>query len=278
LEEAITDAIATIHKLGLTMTQAKIYVALAANDVLSISDLSKLSKVHRTDVYRVVKELEKKGLVNRIIAHPILFKAMPLEECVDTLLQKRDETECRLRKEALKLRSNFKVTTENGRNPPHSKFILIPSCRAIKEIGNAIDKTQKSAEILLSSMRFTRGIFDFSNSIKKSWSRGVKWRMIIHKKEESEAFWDGVNFFAKNSLCQIKFATDEPLNVIGIYDQEEVFIIDNPKVGLTESAALWSDNLGLINLAKDHFERVWKQGTTYRYNGKKATRNILDQI
>ena len=62
------------------------------------------------------------------------------------------------------------------------------------------------------------------------------------------------------------------------YDQKELLIAENPEMGFAESPALWSDNPGLIYLAKDHFERAWNKGRKYQYNEKKKSTNTIDQI
>jgi sugar-specific transcriptional regulator TrmB len=257
----MTKAVNIINKLGLTNSQAKVYVILAAHGSLDVANISKLSEVHRTDLYRVAKELEKKGLVERIIANPTMFKAVPLDVCLDILLQEKEAKFRKLRKEALKLRRTFISKTRKKKPTEESKFILVPPRRVVERITQSIDETKKKADLVISSMRFIKGMFEFSDNMRKSWDRGAKWRIVIYKDEDSKDFWKWIKFCKKTQLCQIKFTAEEPRNVIGIYDQKQVFILDNPKLGLTDSPALWSSNLGLIRLASDQFERKWKRGS-----------------
>jgi sugar-specific transcriptional regulator TrmB len=256
----LEKAIATLQELGLTLLQAKVYVALINHGTLSVGDLSKFSKVHRTDVYLVVKELEKNGLLERIIANPMMFKAMPLKEVVDLLLQMRSKENRQIRKEAAELKRMYKAEIRGEKDTGESKFSLIPARRVVDRIRETIDQTLKNVDQVITSMRFTREMLAFAENMEKSWSRGVRWRIAIHE-EENEAFWDNVKFCRSNKLCQIRFVVNPPLDVMGIYDQKEIFIIANPKLGLARSPALWSNNPELIYIASDHFERVWSQGT-----------------
>jgi sugar-specific transcriptional regulator TrmB len=260
LDESMTKAVNIINELGFTNSQARAYVTLAAYGSLGVVDISKLSEVHRTDLYRVIKELERKGFVERIISHPTMFEAAPLDVCLDFLLQEKEAKLRKLRNEVLELKRTFVFKTGKKKPAGESKFILVPGRRVVERIIQSIDETEKSAELIISSLRFIKGMFAFSDNVKKSWDRGVKWRMVIYKDGESKNFWKWIKLCKKTQSCQIKFTAEEPRNVIGIYDQKQVFIIDNPKLGLTDSPALWSSNLGLIRLASDQFEIEWKRG------------------
>ena len=268
MDEMITNAVKLMNELGFTNSQARVYVALAANGNSGVANLAKLSDVHRTDLYRVVKELEKKGFVERIIANPTMFSAIPLDVCLDILMQERAKEFRQLRKEVIELKRTFVSKTKNKKPSEQSKFVLVPGRRVVEKIGKSIDDTEKNADLFISSMRFIRGMFAFSDNMKKSWDRGVKWRMVIYKDGDSQDFWKWIKFCRKTQLCQIKFTAEEPRNVIGIYDEKQVFILDNPKLGLTDSPGLWSSNVGLIQLAKDQFNRKWKQGSKSLTTGR----------
>ena len=103
----------TLTGLGLKLVQAKVYVALAKSGPLSVREISVLSKVPRTDLYRILEELEKKGLAERVIATPTKFKATPLVDCINMLLQRRREESLELEKKAFKLQHDHQMVTNN---------------------------------------------------------------------------------------------------------------------------------------------------------------------
>lgn len=80
--------------LGLTLCQAKVYLALCNFGVLDAKSIAKYADVPRPDVYRVVNELEKSGLIDRNLSRPTTFQALELDRGIDILLKKRrEETE-----------------------------------------------------------------------------------------------------------------------------------------------------------------------------------------
>ena len=83
------ETIKILMNLGLTCLQAKTYLVLTTLKEAEAKKISKISNIARQDIYRIMPELEKVGLVERIISTPTLYKAIPLKEGSFVLFQKR---------------------------------------------------------------------------------------------------------------------------------------------------------------------------------------------
>ncbi len=258
------EATQTLHDLGLTIVQAKVYLTLAKSESLTISGIADISKVPRTDLYRVIKELEDRGIVERILAHPVQFKAIPLAECFLLLLQRRTENTNEYRSRAIKLlkdkrsQSNF-IASKTKEN----RFILVPSNRVVDRIAKAIDSAQSDIDLILSWSRFSRGAFVYLENMNRSLAKGVKCRIVFEKAEKERISPQQLQLL-KSPNCQLKSINRLPKTVLGIYDNREVFIVENPAAQLTASPALWSNNASLIALAKDFFETLWPTASEIR--------------
>jgi sugar-specific transcriptional regulator TrmB len=80
----------TLRELGLSLLQAKVYLALVKLGTHStVKAISICSKVARQDVYRTITELREFGLVEMVIGNPALFRAIPLQETVSILMEKK---------------------------------------------------------------------------------------------------------------------------------------------------------------------------------------------
>ena len=105
---------------GVTNTQAKIYIGLNALGVASASEIASLSEVRREEVYRVMPELEKVGLVTRKLETPRRFLAIEAKTALKTLINSRRKTmekeitNLRQKKAALiaQLKTTTRLTTE----------------------------------------------------------------------------------------------------------------------------------------------------------------------
>ena len=251
------EVLPTLIKLGLTLVQAKVYIALTSSDALTIQKLSDVSGVARTDLYRVMKELQNEGVVEKILVNPTQFKATPMDQVLNHLIQKRNKESLEIKKKTLALKRELKKKPQNNTTKLVPKFILIPSKRAPDRIGEAIDNANKSINLAVSWSRFSRGLNFFTDKLKKSWTKKVKWRIILEMPPDTNHSLDHIQFCRKNSSCEVRFIPPPIKTITGIYDQKELFIIENPAVGISNSPALWTNNKSLLSLAKDYFDILW---------------------
>lgn len=78
-----------LSRYGLTTVQARVYYVLLQLGETSSTNISRELSVHRSEVYRVLRELEKKGVVIERSGRPTLFRPLPPEECLNLLLRER---------------------------------------------------------------------------------------------------------------------------------------------------------------------------------------------
>jgi hypothetical protein len=133
----------------------------------------------------------------------------------------------------------------------------VPRSRIINSIGEALEKTQKSVDLILSQLRFSKSFVLFLDKIEKSCSQGVKWRLITEKPDGGKPFWNQIAYLKAKPSCQIRFLTTSPPTNLGIYDGKEVFVFENPTESIDGSPALWSNNKSLISIMIDYFDILW---------------------
>ena len=246
--------------LGLTLVQAKVYWALAKSGSLKTSAISKISKVAQPDVYRSLSKLQELGLVQRVIKKPLEYMATPANQAISLLLETKTEQFKKVRADAKLIVDRIEEERPKRKNQLEvPQFVLIPKGRTVIErINTSIVQAQLSMDLLLSWKRFSRGIVDtFAESMENAWDKKVKIRFIVEKPSESETAKQLIRFCEEKPFCQMKFIPNRPEIVLGIYDENEVFVIANPETDLPGSSALWSSNRSIIALAKSHFEVLW---------------------
>jgi sugar-specific transcriptional regulator TrmB len=254
LEKAVT----ILNDLGLTIMQSKAYMALAKSHLLTVAEISNLSKIQRTDLYSVLKDLEEKGLVEREISHPIRYRAIPFQQGLDLLLKKKDEKHIELQKKVADLRHTIgKLQKRRPTIKSESRFIIVPRNRVINRIEKTLENTHKSVDLILSQLQFSKGFVLFFDKMEKSYSRKVTWRFIIEKPDGGRPFWDQIAYLKAKPSCQVKFLTTSPQTILGIYDQKEVFVFETPTENIDGSPALWSNNKSLVSIISDYFDILW---------------------
>lgn len=79
------QSIELLQQLGLKEYEAKSFVALARCQRGTAKDISEHSEVPRTRVYDAIRVLESKGLVETQHSNPKMFRAVSIDEAVNTL-------------------------------------------------------------------------------------------------------------------------------------------------------------------------------------------------
>ncbi len=78
----------TLVNLGFTSLQAKVYLVLAHNGPLKVTAISKLSHIHRTHLYEILKSLQERGFAEKQLVSGG-YTATPLQEIATALVNYR---------------------------------------------------------------------------------------------------------------------------------------------------------------------------------------------
>jgi sugar-specific transcriptional regulator TrmB len=70
----LEDITHELTEYGLSLTEVEIYLALLRLKGGKASDVSQISKVPRTEVYRIAGKLQKMGLIEAALERPVIFQ------------------------------------------------------------------------------------------------------------------------------------------------------------------------------------------------------------
>lgn len=245
--------------LGLTATQAKIYLYLSMVGQSVARDLSLITKIPRQDVYRVLNELFEIGLIQVVISSPKHFKAISPEDCLKLLVQRRNNRTIELQKSALQLLETFK---ERG----CCKFSI--SCDQInllqrrepilRETQEMLSLAQYSIDVLSPPQNLFPWIFEHSNFIKEVLDKKVKMRVITFKNGKNFSLPELIDKF-KLLNFHIRYLAQIPIVSFGIYDKKQLILELDASNGYLESQVIVSSNSSLVEIASAYFEKEWKK-------------------
>jgi len=252
------EELGIILDLGLKITEAKVYLKLIELGTAKVSVISKVSNVARPDVYRALSNLHELGLVEKIIANPLLFRANPVEQGISILLEQKANKYAELESQSAALIR--KLRNKNNRNyvKEQSQFILVPSKQAIiRSVRKSINNSHKRIDLFTSFKRLKFSCNFLCDELEDAWQRGVKARVIIEKNDEPVFDFQKTCWRAPHA--KIKYIQSFPKAVMGIYDSKEVFIFVENEADFTDTSALWSNNSSLVSIAQYGFDSGWKK-------------------
>ena len=154
-----------LRNFGLSNKEIEVYIFLGKRGALKGGDITKQLKIHKAQVYRSLKSLQKKGLVEVTLEYPARFTAVPFENLIDSFIKTKKQEVEQIEKTKNDLLSDWNNISQNELDYSLEKFSVIEGTKKIfNKIANMAKQTKK--EIIMVStfadvFRADRfGIFD----------------------------------------------------------------------------------------------------------------------
>ena len=107
----------SIMQLGLTEADAQVYVYLALNGPQKAKQITQKMNLYKEQLYRSLKKLQKKDIVESTDPHPAVYSAIPFDKVLDLLAEIKKEQEKALLEARKELLASWKEMTEkNSKN------------------------------------------------------------------------------------------------------------------------------------------------------------------
>ena len=84
------DNIDKLRNLGLTPLQAKIYITLVKCGKQKVQKIAEKIGTDRANTYQGISQLQKRGLVRKILGSPVIYEAVSLQESIKLLLKQKE--------------------------------------------------------------------------------------------------------------------------------------------------------------------------------------------
>lgn len=248
----------TLVALGLTPTQARVYLSLVGSEPSSAKRISEVSNVPREHVYVAMPQIQDLGLVEKTISVPSMFRAIPIRDAVSILMNRKTEEYNTLHTMTSQLLQKFKNNKTTNNMSGKTQFIFVPKAEAgSKRRLIAFKNAQKSVDIVNSWKRHANTLFNYAEIINKAIKRGVKIRVITEKPECNNSSLQIQQIFRNNPSHKVRYVPSTPPGLTTIYDGKEAFIDVSTADKYRECPALWSNNPCLIKILQYYFETMW---------------------
>lgn len=76
----------TLSKYGLLKNEIRVYLHLARFGQKKAREVAESISLHRTETYRILRDLEKKGILFSVFEKPLKFSAVQLDKAIDLLI------------------------------------------------------------------------------------------------------------------------------------------------------------------------------------------------
>ncbi len=259
--QSIDQSIQALLNLGLTVMQAKVYLALVRSGASTGRAAAKAAKVASQDVYRLLTELQEKGLVEKIIAKPTMYKATSIKEGLAILLENEKSAYLEKEKQAIKIFDSFSENKNTNVTIEKTEFTITSQLNLLQKTHDKLaDLSKESIDFVFCLEIDEKTLLREFPYIKRAIKRGVKIRTVGPKNNE-EPMVKNPKQLLKNPLFELRCVSQEDVQFgMHIFDKKEVTVMisENP----VPVPSFWTNSSHIVKLAEAYFEKIWNNAQT----------------
>jgi sugar-specific transcriptional regulator TrmB len=259
----VEKATEMLSDFGLTRNQAKVYIATAQLGLASVGQISKLSKVRREDVYRVLPKLEKRGLIEKLLGTPTKIRATPIKEAIAILIKHEEEKASeRVTQLKVKTKEFLRDFDVNSLKPAiateEANFALISQRDGIlTKVLNIIESSKNELDVTCSTTKLMQLMHTFSEQLRKTIKRGVKIRIIAETPENGSSLPRILEeYLSPGNSADLRY-TNLATGHYLLSDFAQAFVGTTIEGNMADNPCLWTDNKSLVSLLQGNFENLW---------------------
>lgn len=259
----VRDAVERLALLGLDRRQATLYVHLVALGPQRASQLAAAVRMHRTDAYRHLQDLMRRGFATASLRRPTTYVAVPPERVWADALAAADARTRELRdaRDGAMHAFGLLAPTVNGAAAPLSHRFL-RSRQAIYETVEALVRNMRRSQWMVSTTfsaaNATPANRPFQTTIEKA-RAGASMRFLF---VESPGLVERIAPMMGPRVEVRFFEPRSPLR-FSVFDDEEIlyWLVTDPSAGLDAKGdvAMWTNAPDFVRAQKETFEALWAQ-------------------
>ncbi len=257
-------------QIGFTATQAKLYLSLLKLRRTDVKTLAKDTNVPRQTTYRVLGELQEKGICEKIMALPQEYEAIPIKEGISIMLNEKANEYAKSLKKTQEFLLRFSMPKETPIKEQECKMRFIEGKKTfinkMKIIHTNLQNDAMGCSTLQLWVQITQEIFQ---DVENALDRGVSFRFVIEKPNGEISLPNEIESLMTNPNFQVRLTCNQLKLRGAVYDSKEASFNFDPSKSLSESHMIWTNHPGLVISFQDHFENLWT--TAQRYNFQKQT-------
>jgi len=249
----------TLRKLGLAKNEVKVFMHLARTGEHKASEISEALSLHRTETYRILRDLEKKGLVSSVFEKPLKFIGTPFEKALNVLIETKKMRISLLEKEKERLVNLWlslpQLEMESERKEVFQ--ILEGEEQIILKADEILNNVEKEAFIFISEHDIANfyhsGVL---NKLEKMSKKNVQVQLLTNYSPKS------CFFIEKIKVKKTKYSLSEVNDGLPTYilaDDAQLLLLIRTDNGKKKVAALWTNYDAFIKALKALFLELWNK-------------------
>ncbi|HJJ23112.1 MAG TPA: TrmB family transcriptional regulator [Nitrosopumilus sp.] len=245
-----------LSSFGLTSNQCKVYIFLGKYGSRTAPGISKVLKLPRTETYKILAALQKKGIVSASFQHPIQFSAMSLTDAVHSLINTEKTRIKKLenqKSELNQLWDNIPEFHNKIEKIAESRFQILQGENQIhSKINDMIINSKKEFLIIGSEKDFLQ--FYQANTLEQLDKSPVKLEVLTNSSDKTLYVFDEID---RTNVKKLPASINGELCFVVKDNDEVLFYMKNYESGKENVSAFWTNSTAMIYSKKLLFSSLW---------------------
>ena len=266
-----------LKTIGLTDKETEIYIFLAKHGVQKISQISKSLKTNKGLAYRVLKNLQQKGIIQITLESPARYTAVPFEKVIDNYIASKRQEAKVIEKVREDLFSELKNVNLNKHSEEPPKFMVITGKNKIfSKIRQILTETQQETSIILPASELIQAyqsdLFEITSN--DSLKNHIKYNVLTELTDQNfDVFKSLLNRLPKTGF-NFRYISPElglnlsPCMVLKDGNEALVFITKHDEeLRIENETCLVTNCPQLVQSFKVVFDKLWHDATNIEQDG-----------
>jgi sugar-specific transcriptional regulator TrmB len=252
----LSEGVEVLSGLGLSTRQARVYLTLLKLGDVAARVVSDFTGIERQEVYRIVGELERLGLVKRCLTLPNVFSALPAAEGVELLIERRLDDLNHMTKRAINFTNKLSQTPLNPCDAALSFGEVLEATRG-KRLQSAIEASQHRVQAVVGAGQFRQLCFHYEEALLGAIERGVMVEVLSEMPPVHCLPQWVKDAMVKYPNFKFKSTPESPSAAFVVFDGTQAVIVQNPNSSLTKGPQLWTTHPALVAPCQAYFWEKW---------------------
>jgi len=258
---ALDEIVKILQNYGMDEEESRVYVHLLVQGPGGAGAIAKRLGINRVKVYRILKRLEGKGMVEAVLGRPVKYLAMPLEKAVNRFIEDEKKRIRLMEAERNKLLEAYERIVERQPRIVEPRFRILHGRRSVFNFLSGMFERTKEEIALMTTVndlyRFTYVGLD--EILRRNAQNKVKVRILTEINEKTieiiENYLGFAEVFHRNLPGPVRFIT-----VDGKESFTSVLMDDSMSLNTEKDAGLWTDSSSYVEAMRKFFEDFWSRG------------------
>jgi sugar-specific transcriptional regulator TrmB len=249
-----------LSRFDLSKNEVRVYLFLARFGAQKAQRIAEALSVHRTEAYKILRRLEKQGLVSCVFERPMKFVSVPFERALGNLIEERRQRIHQMEQWKKELLETWQsLPKPEARKTRKETFQVLEGRRQVSVKATQILEGCGSELLMVLSDENLLWLYNspfFDDLEKIMGKRGIDVRVLTNYSPTSTYVFEEVNLGKSDFAYQCM--DDAPCFILS--DAEQMLLLmEREQEGEGKPFAMWTNYCTLVKSFKLLFNMMWNE-------------------